>query len=237
MSNYDCATEAGYTAHVRRNDPPCAVCKEWKKRQAAGLVQAKPVRSKAQVAKCGTVTGYKRHRANGEAACKSCREANAAYERDRAGRSPDARGRMRANLRPCGTMAAYQRHKRAGEEPCGPCKEAKRMSSLRARSTPPRDLLPCGTVAAYHRHKRAGEDVCNACREAQRVHSREKRAREILKGTEGARRPHAGRKPINHGTTAGRSQHVRRGETPCDPCRLAFNAYNKEYNATRKKAA
>lgn len=41
------------------------------------------------------------------------------------------------------------------------------------------------------------------------------------------------RKPIRHGTRFGRDEHRRRGEAPCDPCRLAWNERCRE---TRRAA-
>ncbi|AUM18275.1 MULTISPECIES: hypothetical protein [Rhodococcus] len=39
----------------------------------------------------------------------------------------------------------------------------------------------------------------------------------------------------NHGTHAGFLAHARRGETPCDPCRLAHNTYRNELRAKKPK--
>lgn len=49
----------------------------------------------------GTYAGYQRHRNDGEDPCGLCREANAAYQRDIRGRSPDLaqRGRDASNAR------------------------------------------------------------------------------------------------------------------------------------------
>lgn len=38
-----------------------------------------------------------------------------------------------------------------------------------------------------------------------------------------------------HGTVAGYRRHRRRGEKPCEPCRLAENARSAEYSAHRRK--
>jgi hypothetical protein len=35
------------------------------------------------------------------------------------------------------------------------------------------------------------------------------------------------RKPIEHGTVAGRYQHLRRNQKPCDECREAYNHYHR----------
>ena len=38
---------------------------------------------RAATAKCGTRSGYNRHRLNGESACQACKDAASAYERTR----------------------------------------------------------------------------------------------------------------------------------------------------------
>ncbi|EMQ98374.1 hypothetical protein ADIAG_02393 [Paeniglutamicibacter gangotriensis Lz1y] len=250
-SNYACATEQGYLNHVRRNDAPCMTCKAWKKKNDAGeAAKAAPVRSKAQVAECGTVSGYRKHRRNSEAACAPCREeANRVSRENKAkkrtvrvagGPKPAPQEPKEPRTIKHGTTAGYQAHKRRDEQPCEPCLAALREKSRKARADAPkkprvRKLLPCGTAAAYLRHLRDNEEACPPCKEAQRLDSVAKRARKIAR--EGGPRPHAGRKPITHGTIAGRAQHVRRGEMPCDPCRIAFNEYNRQYSASRRKAA
>lgn len=232
----NCGTKVGYGQHKAKNEPACFWCKEWFRKDQAGTPEKPaPVRTKAQVAKCGTVSGYNRHRKNGEAACAPCREA--ANESSRI-RKAKARGERAPRAANHGTTAGYQAHKRRDEEPCEPCLEALREKSRKARADAPRKvrtLLPCGTSAAYLRHLRDNEEACPPCKEAQRLDSIAKRARKTER--EGGPRPHAGRKPINHGTTAGRAQHIRRGEIPCDPCRIAFNEYNRQYGASRRKAA
>jgi hypothetical protein len=75
--------------------------------------------------KCGTYAGYKQHQKFGQEACRPCKDALAAYCRDRYharkhlpprvyGFSPDK----------CGTYAGYARHKRSEVPPCEPCKDA-----------------------------------------------------------------------------------------------------------------
>lgn len=251
MSNYACATEQGYLNHVRRNDAPCRVCKAWMQKVKAGeAAKPAPVRSKRQVAECGSLSGYRKHRRNSEAACAPCREAANEASRiqkaktrvERVAGGPKPAPREPKPPRPVrhGTTAGYQAHKRRDEQPCEPCLEALREKSKRDRANAPkkprvRTLLPCGTAAAYLRHLRDNEEACPPCREAQRLDSIAKRARKIER--EGGPRPHAGRKPINHGTTAGRAQHIRRGEEVCDPCRAAFNEYNRAYSASARKKA
>lgn len=230
-----CGTPQGYLAHKAANTPACQYCKSAKAKADAGLLVIAPIKSKREAAQCGSNGGYAKHRRNGEAACASCREAANAYKR---AIKAKARGERTSTRTPakCGTPSGYSRHKRANEEPCQPCVEAQRARSAEYRKNapkpPPRELMPCGTAAAYDRHLRNKETPCDPCRDAQRIKSREKRANYVAR--EGGPRPHAGRKPINHGTTAGRAQHIRRGEKACDPCRIAFNEYNKTYNTNRK---
>jgi hypothetical protein len=44
-------------------------------------------------------------------------------------------------------------------------------------------------------------------------------------------------KPIRHGTTKGWWAHYRRGEKPCDPCRLALNASRNKTGRTCRPVA
>lgn len=52
----------------------------------------------------------------------------------------------------------------------------------------------------------------------------------------GLRRPGRGarRKPIAHGELKGASQHRHRREPLCDECRAAVNAYQRQYQQTRR---
>lgn len=88
----------------------------------------------------------------------------------------------------------------------------------------PRELIPCPSPAAYQRHLRAGED-CAACKAA---------INEYNLGRRGGRNPRA-LQPC--GTPAARQRHIKRGEPVCEPCRLAFNAYQNEYRAMRRRQA
>jgi hypothetical protein len=55
--------------------------------------------------------------------------------------------------------------------------------------------------------------------------------------TDKGRRRIRGPKPIRHGTVGGRQAHKRRGETPCEPCRLAYNAnaFNRKHHPNKKE--
>lgn len=51
---------------------------------------------------------------------------------------------------------------------------------------------------------------------------------QLIKAIGLQRRPGPKPKPVAHGTYKGARQHRRRGQPPCDPCRLAENAYQLE---------
>lgn len=190
MSYTDCATLEGYKAHVRRNDAPCTICRDWKKRYDAGLAaKTQPMKSKRETALCGTPSGYTKHRRNTEPPCKPCREAMNEYKREntakKRGDKPAGRpNQYTQNLQPCGTTSAFQRHVRNNETPCDPCKAAKRAyaatkkAEWRAKERegkPTRALKPCGTRAAAARHRRRNEPLCNPCRDAERADEARKR--------------------------------------------------------------
>jgi len=66
----------------------------------------------------------------------------------------------------------------------------------------------------------------------------DKARRAIARAMRGGRlKPGPTEQPINHGTWQGFSAHRRRGETPCDLCRHAWNAYANEHRTNRKQAA
>jgi hypothetical protein len=80
----------------------------------------KPV-TRVAVAKCGTTSGYKRHRKNGETSCQPCREAhNADTRRYNASRPP----RPQVTRAQCGTPLGREMHRRKKERACDDCKEA-----------------------------------------------------------------------------------------------------------------
>ena len=84
----------------------------------------------------------------------------------------------------------------------------------------------CGTTNPRNRYEWANltghyEDVDDYQRMCTTCHRR----------YDAARRP---RKAIAHGTPAGKQAHVRRGEQPCDLCRLAWNQYARSMYARRR---
>ena len=78
-----------------------------------------------QLAPCGTVAAYARHRLHKEKVCEACQVAWRNYHRDRrsAGYVPPGTKR---ELAPCGTFAAAQRHRQHGEPVCEACQQAVR---------------------------------------------------------------------------------------------------------------
>ena len=71
-------------------------------------------------AKCGTESGYSKHRRDGTEICRSCRDAtNAANRRRRSG----IYERRRLLVAVCGTEGGYMRHHRSrpSTEPCVAC--------------------------------------------------------------------------------------------------------------------
>lgn len=113
---------------------------------------------------CGTVAAYQRHLRSGEEPCARCREARAAYVRERY--VPSGR-----QLDPCGTPGAYQRHLRHGEETCRPCRDA--FAALKANAPSPGTH---GTNGGYQMHLHACEKPCRPCREAHLAYQRQWRA-------------------------------------------------------------
>jgi hypothetical protein len=75
----------------------------------------------ANTAKCGTLSGYKRHAARKEEACDPCREASNAHRRERSRSKgvPPAPGRAA-----CGTYAGYLAHLDRNEVTCDECRAA-----------------------------------------------------------------------------------------------------------------
>lgn len=86
-----------------------------------------------KVAKCGTLSGYARHRRLQELACAGCMEAS------RANSAAIRRARGVAARPPsvvkCGTRAGYTKHLRNDEPTCRPCKDANTAEYHRRRAT------------------------------------------------------------------------------------------------------
>lgn len=71
-------------------------------------------------AQCGTLSGYKRHRARHEQACQPCIDALNAFHREERRKN----GVGPAPVSQCGTYGGYFAHLRRDELPCDLCKEA-----------------------------------------------------------------------------------------------------------------
>lgn len=109
-----------------------------------GLIQTfvpPPKTKRARVAKCGTVSGYVKHKRNGEMACPACADASRDYQRKR-------RGIVIKPLKPHGTYAAWSRHYAAGTTPCQPCIDAEREYQREAKKRRRRELKLLSEEAA-----------------------------------------------------------------------------------------
>lgn len=85
------------------------------------------------------------------------------------------------------------------------------------------DWANCGTEANYMAHRRIGEQPCKKCTIAATRANAERRRKRRREGRWVT-------KPIPenmHGTRRGCEMHYQRGESACEPCRLAQNEYNK----------
>lgn len=78
---------------------------------------------------CGTYAGYRRHQKWDVPACQDCKDAMAAYSRDRYQAKP-------AGFRPdkCGTWAGWHRHRYHGVPTCDRCKAAAREFQAQYRA-------------------------------------------------------------------------------------------------------
>jgi len=88
----DCGTEAGYDAHRARKERICDPCrlehnaKQRERRATRYAAEGKTVQFRQPVALCGTSSGYKRHRRNGEQSCEPCLTAKRADDQALRGR-------------------------------------------------------------------------------------------------------------------------------------------------------
>lgn len=71
---------------------------------------------------CGTYAGYRRHQKHNVPACRDCRDAMAAYSRDRYQPRPP----KTFNPDACGTWKGWQRHQYHDVPPCEACMAASR---------------------------------------------------------------------------------------------------------------
>lgn len=98
-----------------------------RKKYTTDISKPRPPRKIAEIAECGTLSGWHRHRDLEEKPCEKCRLEKNRYNRERyyatkanghkpIGRIPDEREH--------GSTKGRDQHKRAGEEVCRPCKDA-----------------------------------------------------------------------------------------------------------------
>lgn len=87
------------------------------------------------------------------------------------------------------------------------------------------------------RHLRALDFPCPKCKaEKGEPCTNVRRTRHAPKGAQrstphGERAAQVPRRAETHGTYSGLQRHTRRGEVPCEPCRLAGNAYMRRYRS------
>jgi hypothetical protein len=84
-------------------------------------------------ARCGTNSGYFRHRRLDEPICQPCRDAHNSYRVSIRPKNPRP-------LAPCGTVSAYARHRKRGEQPCQPCKDAANAEQKARRAANPQHV-------------------------------------------------------------------------------------------------
>ncbi|MEV8477854.1 hypothetical protein [Streptomyces sp. NPDC051173] len=97
------------------------------------LGQPRAVRGPGARAACGTASGYRRHRANGESPCAACHQANTETQREHYHQGVKAPERLKQIAH--GTLKGYKQHRYRKEQACTMCLEAARAdSAARART-------------------------------------------------------------------------------------------------------
>lgn len=93
-----------------------------------------------------------------------------------------------------------------------------------------------GTRARYYWHLYHGEEPCDSCRQANRDYNEaRRRARGVQPLLEFIAEWKAKAELDHpHGTWQAGARHYKRGETPCEACRLAYNAYYRERRKVRR---
>lgn len=140
--------------------------------------ERKPPKPPRQLAKCGTYSGYSKHRRLKEQACEECHVAAQQYRRDYMARyRTDGREPPRKRRSVCGTTGGWSRHKRLHEKACRACLDAKnaywrvrnanRRAAAVAAGAPLRQVHPeCGTADGFVKHRRLKTAFCDPCRDA-----------------------------------------------------------------------
>lgn len=100
---------------------------QWKGTVRDVEPEPEPPETKAfDPSKCGSVAGWKRHLTFGNTACRPCRDAFNAYQREYQARRRAGIVIVREfNPDMCGTTTGYSRHKRHDVPTCGPCLAAR----------------------------------------------------------------------------------------------------------------
>lgn len=88
-----------------------------------GLEPSSGTRAPYGGARCGTRSGYERHRNRREEPCDQCRAANTEYKRRRKAAPKDPTAMPPINH---GTEPGYRQHEYRGERPCEECRQAYR---------------------------------------------------------------------------------------------------------------
>ena len=153
MSGYMyCATDRGISEHVRDGES-CPVCRDWVKRGSPVITgEPKPVKPKPkpakprtkrayvhggkpkpprkikEIAECGTLSGWHRHKDQKEEICEKCRLEKNRYNRESYHRRQQSGEKLPTGRPPepreHGTAKGRDQHRRNNEETCRPCKDA-----------------------------------------------------------------------------------------------------------------
>jgi hypothetical protein len=150
-------------------------------------------RAKVQRSDCGdkrgTLTGRRRHQANGTPVCKECAEAYATWQRE-------WKAKGGSGTEPCGdkrgTVDGVARHKQWRSKMCPDCakvaQEANRLRRAEKRKEPitlPGRPETCGSMAGRANHLRRGEKLCRACKDVQNAYQRARRLQRLAEQQEG----------------------------------------------------
>lgn len=134
-----CGTAAGYDAHLKLRQPPCADCQQVVAGLAGNTLPPVTLDSIAALAiaaklagvphPCGTPGAWVRHRRHGEVPCPRCTLAYNIVDRA----TPEERTALQDKIRKaergtssCGTASGYALHRYYQEDPCDPCIEGRR---------------------------------------------------------------------------------------------------------------
>lgn len=125
------------------------------------------------VAACGTESGYKRHRRNGEDACDECKAARAAYQRGKVARRKLVA--MEDPATPHGTFGGYNNHGCR----CDRCRAANAAEFARSKAARADRLRMDPTLAPHGVASTYGNWGCRCrpCTEANAVKKREQYGR------------------------------------------------------------